>query len=270
MAERIDLVIIDPQNDFCDPKTGTLFVPGADKDMVRLSDLIKRKKKEIKKIHVTLDCHYLIDIAHPQMWVNSKGDRPSPFTIITSNDIKSGVWFPVYPQLRQKFTEYCESLEEGGRYPLCIWPPHCLIGSSGNAVYPPLYESLVEWQEERGVNVNWVSKGSNIFTEHYSAVKAEVPDPADPSTQLNTSFLTVIGEADRIWLAGEAGSHCLKNTVEDIADGFSDYSYISKMELITDCTSPVLSPAVDFPAIQSEFIKNMKTRGMKTFESTEL
>ena len=269
MAERIDLVIIDPQNDFCKPD-GALFVPGADNDMKRLASLIKRRKKVIKKIHVTLDCHYLIDIAHPPMWRNSAGENPEPFTIITSKDIRDGIWFPIYPQLRQKFTDYCEELESGGRYPLCIWPPHCLIGSVGNAVYPALYEALMEWQKEKGNNINWVSKGSNIFTEHYSAVKAEVPEDGDPTTQLNTDFLEVIGEADRIWLAGEAGSHCLKNTTEDIADGFVDDSNISKMELITDCTSPVISPIVDFLAIQDQFIINMKARGMKTVLSTEL
>jgi hypothetical protein len=44
-----------------------------------------------------------------------------------------------------------------------------------------------------------VTKGSNMFTEHY-AVFADVPDPKDPSTQLNTPF---IEEADVIIFSGE-------------------------------------------------------------------
>jgi len=45
MAERIDLLIIDPQVDFCDP-SGALYVPGAEKDMERLSEMVKRFGKQ--------------------------------------------------------------------------------------------------------------------------------------------------------------------------------------------------------------------------------
>ncbi len=65
------LLIIDPQNDFCD-KRGSLFVPGADKDMVHLARMIKRLKDKISDIHVTLDTHHYVDIAHPGFWVDSK------------------------------------------------------------------------------------------------------------------------------------------------------------------------------------------------------
>ncbi len=37
------ILIIDPQNDFCD-KNGALFVPGADDDMIRLAGMIRRLK----------------------------------------------------------------------------------------------------------------------------------------------------------------------------------------------------------------------------------
>jgi len=271
MAERIDLLIIDPQVDFCDP-SGALYVPGAEKDMERLSEMVKRFGKQIKQIHVTLDCHFLIDITHPLMWRNSDGKHPDPFTIFGSKEIKDGVWIPVYPSYRQRFIEYCEELEAGGRYPLCIWPPHCLIGSRGNSILPVLFEALQEWQTTKINNVNFVSKGSNPFTEHYSAVKAEVIDPEDPSTQLDTrkgSLINTLMEADKILIAGEAGSHCVKSTVEDIADGFQDDVYVQKMVLLEDAISPVISPFVDFPAIQAQFITDMKARGMQTATTTD-
>ena len=75
--------------------------------------------------------------------------------------------------------------------------------------------------------------------------------------------------ADKIIVAGEAGSHCVKNTVEDIADGFGDDTYVQKMVLLEDGVSPVQSPFVDFPAIQVQFITDMKTRGMKTANTTD-
>jgi nicotinamidase/pyrazinamidase len=284
MAERIDLLIIDPQNDFCSPDAnakkgtpqegngvyeGTLYVPGAEKDMERLGEMVKKFGTKIKKIHVTLDCHHLIDVTHPLMWRNSDGQNPDPFSIFGSKEIKDGVWTPVFPSLRQKFIDYCEELETGCRYPLCIWPPHCLIGSPGNNVLPILFDTLQKWEENRTDNVDYVSKGSNPFTEHYSAVKAEVPDVQDPSTQLNTRLIQTLMEADQILIAGEAGSHCVKSTVEDIADGFQDDSYIKKMILLEDAVSPVQSPFVDFPAIQAQFIADMKARGMQTANTTD-
>ncbi len=276
MNERVDLLIIDPQVDFCrpgkdenDPKRGALYVDGAEKDMERLASMVKSFGQKIKKIHTTLDCHHLIDVAHPVMWRDSDGNQPDPFTIITSQEMRDGKWTPVLLQYKQRFIDYCAELEASGRYPLCIWPPHCLIGSEGNNVLPVLFEALGEWEVSKTDNVDYVSKGSNPFTEHYSAVKAEVPDPSDPSTQLNTPLIQTLMEADKILIAGEAGSHCVANTVKDIADGFQDDSYIKKMVLLEDAVSPVISPFVDFPAVQAQFIAEMKARGMQTANTTD-
>ncbi|MHA1469279.1 MAG: cysteine hydrolase, partial [Candidatus Asgardarchaeia archaeon] len=84
-----------------------------------------------------------------------------------------------------------------------------------------------------------------------------------------TRLIQTLMEADQILIAGEAGSHCVKNTVEDIADGFGDDSYVKKMVMLTDGVSPVLSPYVDFPAIQKQFIADMQVRGMKTALTTD-
>lgn len=277
--ERIDLLIIDPQIDFCRPpvtpgdmqcpQRGALYVDNAENDMARLASMIDRFGSKIKKIHVTLDCHHLIDVAHPQMWRDGDGKHPDPFTIFGSKEIRNGDWTPIFPDLRQRFIDYCESLELTGKFPLCIWPPHCLIGSEGNAVLPVLFDALKRWEASGNDNVDYVSKGSNPFTEHYSAVKAEVEDPKDPTTQLNTRLIQTLLDADKILVAGEAGSHCVKNTVEDIADGFGNDSYVQKMTLLTDAVSPVISPFVDFPVIQAAFIADMETRGMQTAVTTD-
>ena len=66
-------------------------------------------------------------------------------------------------------------------------------------------------------------------------------------------------EADVLVVAGEAGSHCLANTVRDIAAEFGDDSYVSKMVLLTDATSPVPG----FEHFQDAFVQEMTARGMK-------
>jgi len=172
---RVELLVIDPQNDFCDP-SGALFVPGADTSCQRLADMISRIGSKLFDIHVTLDTHHLLDIAHPMMWTDSSGNRPDPFTIITHDDVVNSVWSPVIPATRDRLVDYVKSLEDNGRYPLCIWPPHCLIGTPGHNVQSEVAAALREW-EDRVATVDYVTKGSNLWTEHYSAVQADVPDP---------------------------------------------------------------------------------------------
>jgi len=224
--------------------------------------------RRISQIHVTLDCHHKIDVAHPAMWRDGSNNRPAPFTIISSQDIRDGKWVPIYAPYRKKFIHYAESLEASGRYPLCIWPPHCLIGTEGNNILPVLHQALSNWIDIRRRNINFVSKGSNIFTEHYSAVKAEVPDPKDPTTQIDSrpgGLIKTLMQSDIIAIAGEAGSHCLANTVRDIADGFGDDSYIKKLVLIKDATSPVTG----FENLQDEFITEMAARGMQVSNTSD-
>jgi len=266
MSKKIHLIIIDPQEDFCNPKTGALYVKGAEGDMQRLADMIDRFGAKIDDISVTLDSHHTIHIAHPIFWKNSNGQHPQPFTIISAADVRNGVWMPARPTWLNKFPgrdygalDYVETLEKNGKYPLCIWPPHCLIGSPGHAVYAPLFASLCRWEEKEFGSVNYVTKGSNYFTEHYSAISADVPDSGDHSTQLNTDFLNNVITADQILLAGEAGSHCLANTGRDADAYFSDNSFVKKLTLLKDGTSPVGG----FEGLQDQFINDMSAKGMQ-------
>ncbi|PIE20198.1 MAG: hypothetical protein CSA66_01185 [Proteobacteria bacterium] len=251
------LVVIDPQNDFCRPD-GALSVPGADADMDRLAVMVRRLKDKLADIHVTLDSHRKVDISHPVWFRDRDGRAPAPFTAITAKSVREGVWTPSLPSTHARTLDYLDALEASGRYPHVIWPEHCLIGSRGHNVVPDLFDALSEWSE-RFALVDFITKGSNPWTEHFSALRAEVPDPADPDTQLNARFLETLEQADTILLAGEAGSHCLANTVRDIANAFSDPAYVRKMVLLTDATSPVPG----FEAFQEAFIRDMTQRGMK-------
>lgn len=254
---QVELLIIDPQIDFCRP-AGALYVAGADQDMVRLAQMVRRLTPKLGDIHVTLDSHHFVDIAHPVFWKNGSGGHPAPFTIITAQDVETGRWTPTQSGACHRAVTYVQALEKHGRYPLCIWPPHCLIGSPGHAVVPELFEAMQEW-EKRFALVDYVTKGSNIWTEHYSAVQADVPDPADPSTQINTALIQTLMKADLVAVAGEASSHCLANTVRDVANNFGDDRLVSKIVLLQDATSPVTG----FEAFQKDFLHEMTSRGMK-------
>jgi nicotinamidase/pyrazinamidase len=255
---QVQLFVIDPQIDFCDP-AGALSVAGAEQDMVRLARMVERLAPRLNQIHVSLDSHHLVDIAHPLFWQDRSGSQPPPFTIISAEDVETGRWQAAQPEARERAADYVQALQKNGRYPLCVWPPHCLIGSRGHTVQPVLFEALLNWERRYAV-VDYILKGSNIYTEHYSAIQADVPDPADPSTQVNTILIETLKQADVIAVAGEAGSHCVANTVRDLADHFGDERLVSKIVLLSDAVSPVPG----FDALQSRFLTEMTARGMQT------
>ena len=79
MTHRTHLLIIDPQNDFCDLPVSTssatpaLPVFGADADMQRLAAFIRAHGSQLTDITVTLDSHHRLDIAHPTFWQQADG-----------------------------------------------------------------------------------------------------------------------------------------------------------------------------------------------------
>lgn len=122
---KLEFLIINPQNDFCDPK-GRLFLPGANEDSKRLAETIKRLRKKIGQINVTLDTHRLIIISHPIFWMDPEGTHPDSFTLITKADIESGLWCTTDPNHMRRAEIYVSELEKNNREGLYIWPPHCL------------------------------------------------------------------------------------------------------------------------------------------------
>jgi nicotinamidase-related amidase len=268
MTRKVTLICIDPQNDFCIPlgpggEKGTLVVPGAEQDMIRLGKFITKNSKRIDQIHCTLDSHQYVHIAHPAFWVNSKGEHPSAFTLISEDDVKNGTWRSFNPQWQGVAEKYVATLKAHARYMLVIWPPHCLIGTWGHSIVPQVATALYAWEAEFN-RINFVAKGSNLFTEHYSAVQADVEDNNDVSTKLNTELIEVLTKADEILITGEALSHCVANSIRDVAAKFGT-DQIQKFTLLEDTSSNVTG----FEKLGQDFVKDMVKQGMKVTRSTD-
>ena len=258
MGKKVCLLIVDPQVDFCDP-AGSLPVKGADKDMERQAAMIHRAKDDIDEICCTMDQHRAIHIAHPIFWCDKNGKHPNPFTLIEVPDVTGSdpKWRSTNLAYKERAIEYVQKLKANGRYVLCIWPPHCLIASVGATVHPVLFKAFQEW-EQRFAVVNYVTKGSNPFTEHYSAAQADVFDPEDPSTGLNTEFIKLLQTMDVIAIGGEASSHCVASTIKDVADNFGEDN-VKKFVYLKDACSPVTG----FEDKEKAFLDEMTRRGMK-------
>jgi nicotinamidase-related amidase len=200
------------------------------------------------------------------MWVDSQGNHPKPFTLIEAADVEGNnpKWRSFNLGYQQRLVDYVKSLEKNGRYKLCIWPMHCRIGGHGYSVSPEVFEALCEWEEQRFGAVNYVTKGSNIFTEHYSVLCADVYDPEDPKTGLNTELLKVLQDPEvaLIGISGEASSHCVKFSIEDVANNFGEDN-IKKFVFLEDTCSPVTG----FEQQATDFINTMTKRGMKVTTS---
>jgi nicotinamidase-related amidase len=269
MKRHYHLLIIDPQNDFCDlpaeaaaPHMPALPVEGAHQDMLRLASLIEQGGAGLSAITVTLDSHHRYDIAHPTFWHDADGMAPGPFTQISAADVRAGRFRPRDAGALPRVLSYLDKLEEAGRYQLMVWPVHCEIGSWGHNVHDAVRRAYNAWEEQRHAVVAKVVKGSNPWTEHYSAVMAEVPDPADPASQMNRELIASLSQADTIYIAGEAGSHCVKATTEHIADRIDP----RKLVLVTDCMSPVTG----FEPQYLGFAQEMQRRGARLATTGEV
>ena len=146
-----------------------------------------------------------------------------------------------------------------------VWPVHCQMGSWGHGVHAGLQTALDAWADAHGRNVAIVNKGQNPWTEHYSALQAEVPDADDPGTALNHTLLARLDRCERLLIAGEAGSHCVRATVEHLAEHLPS-GHLAKLVLLTDCISPVGG----FEAQQAEFLAAMQAKGLQLALSTEV
>jgi nicotinamidase/pyrazinamidase len=275
MKRHLHLLIIDPQNDFCDLPASylprdeairpALPVPGAHADMLRVAGLIARGGQGLSAISVTLDSHHRIDIAHPAFWMDAAGAAVAPFTQITAADVAQGKYAPRDASGLPRATAYLAQLEAAGRYTLMVWPTHCEIGSWGHNVHADVRAAYNGWEERTLRTVAKIVKGTNPWTEHYSAIEAEVPDADDPATQLNEAFLAQLAKADQVYITGEAGSHCVKATTEHIVDNW-DQARLSQLVLVTDCISPVSG----FDAQYNGFIAAMRKRGVRIAQAGDV
>ncbi len=257
------LLIIDPQNDFCRPGNadgqgqGALYVPGAEQDMKQLAVWLQQNQQKIEHIIITLDNHHLNDISHPDFWVNSAGEHPEPFSVIHAEDVEKGIWRSVFDN--EKALMYLHKLEQQGLVHT-IWPPHCLIGSEGAAIYQPLFDAIVQWAAQ-GHYYQTVVKGTYPYTEHFGAFKAQVVFDDVPETQLNTELLDQLEQFDRIFLAGEARSHCVGTSLKQIIDYKPEV--VSKITILQDAMSNV--PGFEMEDVYRKAIE-MGAKQVKTDE----
>ncbi len=259
------LLIIDPQNSFCNPGEndglgkGSLYVEGAEKDMERLAAWIRLNIKNIDYIGVTLDLHQPNDIAHPNFWQDKNGNPPAPFTSISATEVEKKIWTARFRP--EKCLKYIKELEEQGEYPHIIWPVHCVVGSEGAAIYKPLMQAIEEWTQS-GKFFHTVNKGLYPFSEHFGAFHAQIPSDDYPETQLNKELLNTLGEYKNIYISGQAKSHCVANSLKQLLKAAPQLA--TKIIILEDTMSNVTG----FENLATPIYDNAKKMGVR-FSTTD-
>ncbi len=285
---RICLVAVDVQNTFCIPGF-ELFVggrsgTGAVDDNRRLCAFIYRNLDVITQIAPTMDTHQAMQIFHSVFWVNDQGEHPAPFTLISQQDVEKGRWKfnPVLGHslgmdedyAQRYLVHYARMLKEGGKYDLTVWPYHVMLGSIGHALVPAVEEAIFFHSIARYSQPSSQVKGDNPFTEHYSVLGPEVlagPD-GEPIAQKNVEFIERLLQFDAVIIAGQAKSHCVAWTIDDLLQGIyvRDERLAEKVYLLEDCTSPVVVPGVmDYTDEANAAFRRFADAGMHVVRSTQ-
>lgn len=255
---KIGLLVIDAQNTFCHPK-GELFVAGASgtgavDDSIRLVEFIYRNLDIITGIDCTLDTHRAYAVFHPSFIVNQQGEHPAPFTQISHDDVKAGVWgvnpFAAsalgvsLPALNKHLLDYAKQLQAKGRYALTIWPYHGVLGDKGHALVSGLVEAANYHGFARGAQPGFEVKGTNALVENYSVLGPEVNQLFDGTpVPRNTQFIEKLLKYDYLIITGQAKSHCVAWTIDDLLSDIlqRDPALAKKVYILQDATTAIVA-----------------------------
>lgn len=290
---NVHLLLIDLQLDFCHPN-GTLYVGGrsgrgAIEDNVRIAEFVYRNAATLTGITTTMDTHFAFQIFTPAFWQKADGTPVAPFTEISADAIAAGAYRPNpamtawlcngnYAWLCKQAEFYCRELERAGKYKLMVWPPHCLLGSSGHALSGIIHEARMYHAFLRGAQSMCEIKGGNPLSENYSVLSPEVLTRHDgkPLAQKNVAFVKTLLASDAVIIAGQAASHCVASSIDDLLGEIlaKDPALARKVYIMRDCMSAVTVPDgkggffADYTPQAEAALKKFSDAGMHVVDST--
>jgi nicotinamidase-related amidase len=286
-AFRVCLLAVDVQNTFCIPDF-ELFVAGrsgtgAVDDNRRLCEFVYRNLGTITQILPSLDTHQAMQVFHAIWLCDEEGNHPPPYTLVSAQDVAAGRWrmnTAIAEALgidagyaERHLAHYTRRLAEGGKYDLTVWPYHAMLGGIGHALVPAVEEAVFFHGIARRSRPEFQVKGDEPFTEHYSMLGPEVtlgPD-GERLGERNGALIQNLLGFDAVVVAGQAKSHCVAWTIDDLLAGDSAaHALAERTYLLEDCTSPVVVPGVvDYTDEADAAFERYTAAGMHVVRSTE-
>ena len=262
------LLIIDPQNDFCDIDGAALSVTGAHQDMLRLAAFIQKHQAQLSAITVTLDSHATVAVERTTFWMDAEGASVAPFTFITEADVAAGTYRPRKPDHTVKVLAMLRQLAQRGRAGLVVWPVHCVTGTWGHNIHSAVADQLQAWEMAQQKTVRKVLKGEYPLSEHFGVFEADAPDAAVPSTLFNTALAQDVSQGvDLLLIAGEASSHCVAASFDQLTRHLDQQLGAKpRIVLLSDCMSPVSG----FEGLADVFLKRARAWGADVLRSDDI
>ncbi len=273
---RVAAFGIDCQIGFCTPGA-SLFVPGAVEDTRRTAEWLYENVGAITTLFFSMDTHRVFQIFHPSWWTDAGGAHPAPFTVISHDDVRAGRWTP--RAHRDEALEYTQQLAANGRYVLTIWPYHALLGGVSHALVPAMMEAAIFHATVRSEPTRFETKGTHELTESYSVMAPEVRELSGTRVgEFNTTLFDALLAHDRVYVFGQAKSHCVLSTLLDLRARIeaTDAALLGKIWILEDAMSPVppppldpLPPTLDFPNVAARAIDELRAAGMHVVRTTD-
>ncbi|MGF1674850.1 MAG: isochorismatase, partial [Rivularia sp. (in: cyanobacteria)] len=177
-----------------------------------------------------------------------------------------------YEFLEKHAYHYVKKLTDNGKYPLTVWSYHSMLGGIGHALVSAVEEAIFFHSIARNSQAQFEIKGNNPLTENYSVLSPEVLESFNnrPIGEKNTRLIKQLLEFDQVIIAGQAKSHCVAWTIDDLLTDIKqiDINLAQKIYLLEDCTSPVVIPGVvDYTEQADAAFKRFADAGMKLIRS---
>ncbi len=245
------LLLVDPQVGFIH-EGRDLCVPGAIDDTRRTIEWIYGNLDKLTYIGVSLDSHVPFQICFPSWFCKEDGSPLDPFTPVRKNDLNKTIFpifdfdYPYAPGKTMLWSEFyvnqlAKNIGQFTKKDLMVWPYHCLLGTLEHAVEPSLMEAILYHSAARSSQPYFLIKGNVPQTENYSILEPEVIVSGHPNGGLKKELLDILEKYDLIYIAGQAKSHCVFETIVSIVKYFGAKApkVLSRIRILEDCMSPV-------------------------------
>lgn len=243
MSKNTVLLVIDPNNDFVDPK-GSVYIPGADLAMEKLSKFILTKGDEINSIYLSQNSHLKYHITLKSFWTIGPENKgvdlvPKDNTVISALDVKNQIWLPQFHDY-YKVVEYLEQLEAIGEKNI-IRPDNCIYGSWGWCFPDHLVNSLNEWTMMKGGRgYSIVQRGLRREREMDGIFSYKVPRE-DYKPAHSGLLVNILINYERILIAGQAKDEIVANTIRTMLNNslVDIYDVLGKLVFLDDLLTPI-------------------------------
>jgi nicotinamidase-related amidase len=149
-----------------------------------------------------------------------------------------------------------------------------MLGGIGHALVSAVEEAVFFHSIARQTQTQFEIKGNHPLTENYSVLRPEVLESFDQCqlVEKNRRLIQQLLEFDAVIIAGQAKSHCVAWTVDDLLTEIQhiDSGLAKKVYLLEDCTSPVVVPGVvDYSEAADAAFERFAVLGMRLVQSTQ-